>query len=462
MSDNSSELAIVLKLIQQGDFKNAEAELKRISEATKQDTEHTTKNTEAKHKFREALHGVALKFPELTHALRLFINPIGAAIGAIAVLISKIHEFHATMRLLADAGREFQRLYAQIDPVSVTMRKLVEDGERQAEMLLLTTDRVAKLNERYTELANTQTMLLQLNEKLGDAELAAEMERIDASNKPESEKVMARMSATAAARRRGTIRDQQAAEGDIANTQLAAGEAGKLAGSLNKAADELTAEIAQQKQIADFAKQTAENTASFSDKLIAENTAAANEWANAKPGQISLRNAGHVITQAEIDQARDYFEETLQSLKDSLKETGEEAAKEAQRLADLQKLQETYRTQASAAQDKADELNRSAAEKRSAQDTRDRFGHRIENLVTVTEVSKAGREAQHIVDEQRVQAAREQAEQLRSFHHGESITGGPVVDNLQALREELSKRDQKYAREIQRILDILRNGPDIR
>jgi hypothetical protein len=188
MSDTNLE--IVLKLIQQGDFKGAEAEIKKVTDATKKHGEEAEKGHSSHKVYHDLVKGLhTVEIPALTRAFHFLLNPMSLITATLGVGVALWREHTARVREAALAYQEMahsQSTMGKGEIILAIAQANLKFAESQKKIKEEANSVATALNEE------TQAILAnrRATEEIADSELVKRLEEIQNSAKPDSWKIV--------------------------------------------------------------------------------------------------------------------------------------------------------------------------------------------------------------------------------------------------------------------------------
>lgn len=173
----------------------------------------TEKGTDAKKKYREGMKGLALQFPLLARVMSLLADPIGAAIALFGTLIAVLKNYSDSVRAAGIASQALEQAAVTAETLAAAYREVAEATKK----FHTEFEKIAGDSEKATtKLAEYNKMLLlkqQLEQALDDAQLDAELEKIEGDDSlSPAEKIQKRAAANSRARGRTADRQERTLE----------------------------------------------------------------------------------------------------------------------------------------------------------------------------------------------------------------------------------------------------------
>lgn len=372
-----------------------ERQSKTIEELKKnvgEESEQTEKSVSIKQRMREVVRGLAAEFSHAGTVISAFtLGPLSALIATIALAASKIRESFRERREIAAAALDVERLQAAFESIAEIEARRGAQNDRFGGL----ADEVGKIVGQLNEMNAALLLSQQLTEKLEDAQLKLDLEKIEGSGLSDSQKIQARSRANSGARVRKAQRDLSNLDERARQLAEQAGTLGATAGAYDKSGEGMDPDIAAAEQAAAIAKTTAETTKKFNEdaaKTAKEKIVKFRGGVESGLPVYDEQLAGFV-TPEKAKEAITYWEDVLSALEKSTKETAEEAKAAAEQLEDMEKRQKAIFDQADAARKQAAEATaRAESTAREAAQRRAGFGQ--ENpIVSETESRKSARES---------------------------------------------------------------------
>lgn len=199
-------------------------------EAAKKDEEVTKKAVSAKQQYKESLKGLALEFPVLARVMGFMQAPITLVAAALGTAIAMVKQY-------ADSVHEAGRASQSFESIKSKMEEMQAAAKETAKVFSDEFAAIAKSAASATTTLNNMTLALQMqqmaSEKLADAELANELEKIQsavaAGKMTPAQAVVATAAAQQGARERTAAREIAGLRGEEGLLRQAEGAEGARA-----------------------------------------------------------------------------------------------------------------------------------------------------------------------------------------------------------------------------------------
>lgn len=388
-------------------------ETKKVETAQKDETVQTEKGTNAKKDYREAVKGLALEFPILARVMGMMANPLTGVVAVLGTVIGLVKQYADSVHAAGVASQELAKAAVSArDLASAHAEVATATANFEKEFAKISTD-AASASKNLAEYLGLLQLKQQLEQQLDDAQLGAELERIEGDPKlTPAGKIQETNKATQEAARRKRNREDAAMQESADAQSLEAHYAGQRAQQLKDQAAALAPAIAQANTQATAAATEAKGFSNAKEQTevaaMLETVRGLREAAKGGASGVAAYNLLHPFRTEQLKaefppQPIGDIEEQLINRKADLERQAEqvENTKKDKAAKANELAKEKARLEAEAAKEETDRAaNQAGADKLYKEiGTRREYRKRTEPILEGTESSKAGRAVKKVNDQ---------------------------------------------------------------